>query len=252
MKKRNFERVGEIHKNKYGNEFTIIKYNHVNDITIKFGDGYIKENVQHSNIKKGTVISPYDKTVCKIGYIGEGDAPITINLKSSESYSFWNNMIKRCYSKITNKYRPTYENKIVCEEWLNYNTFYKWYKDNYYSIDDEKMMLDKDILYKGNKIYSPETCIFVPQYINSLFTKCTKARGKYLIGVSFIEDKYISHISKNGKNIILGRFDSEKEAHERYKIEKERFIKQKADEYKDKIPKKLYDAMYRYVVEITD
>jgi predicted transport protein len=252
MKKRNFERVGEIHKNKYGNEFIIIKYNHVNDITVEFNNGYIKEHVQYSNIKKGIVTSPYDKTVCNIGYVGEGNAPVTINNKASEPYTFWNNMIKRCYSKSINKYRPTYESKVVCEEWLNYNTFYKWYEDNYYTVNNEKMMLDKDILHKGNRIYSSDNCVFAPQYINSLFTKCDKSRGKYLIGVSLIHGKFISHISKNGKNNNLGEFKTEQEAFERYKIEKEKFIKQKANEYKDYIPEKLYRAMYEYKVEPTD
>lgn len=251
--KRKTERIGEIYKNKYGSEFTIIEYNHTNDITVKFGNGYIKEKVQYSNIKKGRVISPYCKTVCDIAYIGEGDAPITIDNKASESYIFWNNMIKRCYGKTINKHRPTYENKIVCEEWLNYNTFYKWYNDNYYSVDDEKMMLDKDILFKHNNIYSPETCIFTPQYINSLFTKCDKRRGKCLIGVSITDNnKFISQICKNNHNIVIGRYNTELEAYNSYKIEKESYAKEVAEQYKNNIPNKLYKALYNYKVEIDD
>ena len=59
----------------------------------------------------------------------------------------------------------------------------KWIENNYYEIEGETMCLDKDILCKGNKIYSRDTCVFVPQRINSLFTKCDNARGDNPIGV---------------------------------------------------------------------
>ena len=50
----------------------------------------------------------------------------------------------------------------------------------------------------------------------------------------------------------LGYFETPKEAFKSYKTFKEQYIKQVADEYKDKIPKKLYEAMYNWKVEITD
>ena len=120
------------------------------------------------------------------------------------------------------------------------------------------MALDKDVLVKGNKTYSPNTCVFVPQNINVLFTKCNKARGKYPIGVSFYKDrnKYQAHckIFSNGKSKQknLGYYNNIDDAFYAYKQFKEDYIKQVADEYKDNIPNKLYEAMYNYKVEITD
>ena len=111
------------------------------------------------------------------------------------------------------------------------------------------------LLIKGNKIYSPNTCIFVPQNINKLFTKSTKTRGELPIGVykvSGCNNKYASHFNCCGKLANLGTFDTTEEAFNAYKIAKENEIKRIADEYKDKIPQKLYDAMYSYEVEITD
>lgn len=120
------------------------------------------------------------------------------------------------------------------------------------------MQLDKDMLYKGNKIYSPENCIFVPSRINKLLLKRQNYRGEYPIGVNYHKRDNIFEAScsiitnNNKKKIYLGRFDNSEEAFQIYKRFKENYIKQVADEYKNKIPKNLYDAMYKYKVEITD
>ena len=123
------------------------------------------------------------------------------------------------------------------------------------------MHLDKDILCKGNKIYSPETCIFVPNNINILFVKRDKMRGEYPIGVNYHKQHkklYVSCgiINKDNKHKqkFLGLFPLDKpfQAFYTYKQFKENYIKQVADEYRDLIPQKLYEAMYSYEVEIND
>ena len=120
------------------------------------------------------------------------------------------------------------------------------------------MALDKDILVKGNKTYSPNTCVFVPQNINTLFIKSNKIRGKYPIGVTFNKDKnkYQAQCNTliNGKNMkkTLRLYNTIEEAFNAYKQFKEANIKQIADYYKENIPDKLYEAMYNYKVEITD
>ena len=116
------------------------------------------------------------------------------------------------------------------------------------------MNLDKDILIKGNKVYGPDTCIFVPQDINKLFTKRNNNRGNYPIGVSYNKQqkKYKSYCNTNSKQNFLGYYDTPEEAFTIYKQFKENYIKQVADEYKNHIPEKLYNAMYEYEVEIDD
>ena len=117
------------------------------------------------------------------------------------------------------------------------------------------MHLDKDRLIKGNKIYSPKTCIFVPQTINSLFIKNNSVRGELPIGVSRNKKtkKYASNITiESTCSVFLGYFDTPEEAFYSYKEAKEKEIKRVADEYKDKIPQKLYEAMYNYEVDIND
>ena len=193
-----------------------------------------------------------------IGYYGEGKYKARKNNNEMTiQYRYWFNMIQRCYSEKELNRNKTYENVTVCEEWHNFQNFAKWFDDNYYEVDGERMNLDKDILIKGNKIYSPETCVFVPQRINVIFTKRQNGRGSLPIGVRYMNKKFqarcnVKYKNEKSKSVNLGTYDNVYEAFNEYKKFKEKYIKEVADEYKSKIPKKLYDALYIYEVEITD
>ena len=163
----------------------------------------------------------------------------------------------QCYSVVmTQKYHekyPTYKGCSVCEEWWNFQNFAEWYEDNFYTIEGEKICLDKDILVKGNKIYSPKTCTFVSNRINSLFTKNNKSRGELPIGVTKRKNGHQVYCNNgSGKYICLGTFDTPHEAFLMYKINKELVIQGIANEYKDKIPTKLYEALMEYEVKEYD
>lgn len=201
--------------------------------------------------------NPYAKNTMGVGYLGEGIYKTRENNKKTKYYTSWNRMINRCYNPKFHEKYPTYKDCIVDDEWLCFQNYAKWYEENYYEIEGEVMCLDKDILVKGNKIYSPETCIFVPNRINILFTKSNKSRGDLPIGVDELPSgRFRSHCSilnGNKKELhTIGTYDTIQEAFMHYKKFKENYIKQIADEYKDRIPKKLYDALYNYNVEITD
>ena len=134
----------------------------------------------------------------------------------------------------------------------------EWIEINYYEIPGEVMCLDKDILYKGNKLYSREACIFVPQRINNLFIKCDKSRGKNPIGVTPRSSGNYQVFCNNGygKNIYLGTYTTKEEAFQVYKNYKEKVIKKVIDSYEGRIPEPFYsrlkEAMYNYKVEIDD
>ena len=83
-------------------------------------------------------------------------------------------MLKRCYDPKYQEKEPTYKGCTVENHLLNFQHMCKWLEENYYEIPGETMCLDKDILCKGNKIYSRNTCIFVPERINLLFVKHEK------------------------------------------------------------------------------
>lgn len=251
------ERLGEARMMKCGEIAFIVNYACYNDITVQFKKTGELVKTTYSSFKNGFVKSRFTPSVYGKGIIGN-EKSIDENGKITKSYSVWKSMLRRCYSDKEQKKHTTYKDCYVCPEWLNYSNFKKWFNDNYYEIDGEQMALDKDILVKGNKTYSPNTCVFVTQNINKLFVKSNKTRGKYPIGVSFNKDvnKYQVHcnIFYNGKSKLkhLGYYNTIEDAFKVYKESKEAYIKQIADFYKDKIPDRLYEAMYNYKVEITD
>ena len=242
--------LGNINYNNFGSKMEIIEYRGYDDIDIYFEEyNYIVKNRTVGDFKKGKVSCPYERRVCNVGYFGE------LNYKDNPiAYKFWENMIRRCYDEFNLSKHTTYIGCTVCEEWQSFENFTEWFNENYYEIEGEKMCLDKDILVHGNKIYSPSTCIFAPQRINTLFVKKDMNRGDLPIGVHWDKsrNKYKSTWRDFNSKTKSKRFNTIQEAFDCYKYNKEKIIKQVADEYKPYIPKKLYDAMYRYKVEITD
>ena len=239
----------------------IVEYKDTRHIIVEFQDKH-KEKIHTSyqHFEKGKVKNPYDREVYGVGYLGVGKYKSIENGKHTRVYEIWRGMLKRCYDPYYINKSLTYIDCYVCDEWLCFQSFAKWYYKNYYEVKDQRMELDKDILCKGNKIYSPETCVFVPQRINVLFIKRDAKRGKYPIGVSYCKEKnkllVQCSVFENGKykQRKIGRFPLNRpfQAFTIYKQFKENHIKQVADEYKELIPNKLYEAMYRWEVEIND
>lgn len=248
-------RMGERNIMKCGYWCEIVEYKDANNITVQFDESKYITNTSYRTFKNGRVEDKLQPTV-----YGKG---ITGNVKTSDKtgkhtkpYARWMSMMSRCYGKQEGKDK-SYVDCNVCDEWLYYPNFKKWYEDNYYEIDSETMCLDKDILIKGNRTYSPEACIFVPNTINLTFTKASKSRGDFPIGVSKkANGGYRANIYEtiNGKRKQkqLGTFITPEDAFNSYKLAKEQQIKELADKYKSKIPQRLYNAMYEYKVEIND
>lgn len=179
-------------------------------------------------------------TVLGKEYIGIGEYKISVNGLQTKAYKAWHNMLKRCYSKSFLKTRPTYENCKVCDEWLCYQTFAKWFYENYI----EGYQLDKDILQKDNKIYSPETCCFVPNEINSLFLK---GRGNDIkTNYNKSKNKYLVCIKINGKSKYFGIYQTYDLALEKYKIEKENYIHYLAEKHKNKLAENVYNFLSKF------
>ena len=229
------------------------------DIDVYFPEyDWIVRNVQYGNFKKGNVKCPYEPNICGIGYIGEGEYKVSENGKQTKCYNVWYDMLKRCYDEKCQEKHPTYKDCKVSEEFHNFQDFGKWFDNNYYEIEGEKMCLDKDILVKHNKVYSPETCIFVPERINTLFIKCDKSRGDSVIGTSPKDGKYqvscnlINPVTGESKKEYLGFYDTQEKGFETYKYYKEKNIKEVAEYFKRYIPIELYQVLYSYEVEIDD
>lgn len=245
-------RIGEEKVNTYGTLMIIVEYINNKKIKVEFQDEYkMIVSTSYNHFLDGKVKNPYDKSVQGIGYLGVGKYN---TMKDSKAYICWKNMFKRAYDEKYHEKYPSYRDVSICEEWHCFQNFAKWYEENYYECNGEQMHLDKDILIKGNKIYSPKTCIFVPYNINQLFVKTNAKRGNFPIGVSMDKrrETYSAFISYNKEHNNLGCFKDVHSAWLMYKLNKELVIQCVADEYKDLIPSKLYDALYSYEVEIND
>ncbi len=128
-------------------------------------------------------------------------------------YKAWKSMLVRCYSKKYQERKPTYKGCSVSAEWHSFSNFKAWMEKQ----DWEGKELDKDLLFKGNKVYSAETCVFVTPLVNTFTSDRGAARGEWLIGVCWDKDrkKFMSKCSNPFTKKIekLGRFTSEQEAH---------------------------------------
>lgn len=239
-------RVGEVYKTNQGYNIEITEYLGANNCTIKFDCGLTLKNISYGNISKGIVSNPMHKSVFEVGCVGVGQSS---RINDVKCYRVWNSMLSRCYSKLYSDKFSTYEGISVCLEWHNLQTFSEWFHKNYI----EGFELDKDILIKGNKIYSPETCAFVPKEINYLFTKRQNCRGDYPIGVSIRRSgKFAAIFTKGKSQVYLGEYKTDKEAFESYKSAKEKYIKEVAEMWKGLINERVYKAMYNYKIDITD
>lgn len=245
-------RLGEKHITNEGYEVEIIEYFNCKNCTVIFENGCEIKNRSYSDLKKGKIKNPYHLSVYGVGCLGEGVYKCTVNKKLTSEYKHWKLMLLRCYNKKCQDRKLTYKNCLVDESWHNFQNFAQWYEENYKLYMDTNWHLDKDIMVKGNKIYSANTCCLVPGEINSLFVKNNKSRGDYPIGVSKHKGRIRATIKIKNESIHLGNFDTEEEAFQACKIAKEAHIKEKAEEWKDKVEDKVYQAMYNWVVEITD
>ena len=254
-------RIGEENYNNFGSKMVIKEYKDCHNSYIYFPEyEWISGNIDYRNFKNGNVKCPYEKRIFGIGYIGEGKYKVMNNNKYSKEYITWKEMLRRCYDKNYKEKHPTYRKSECHKKWHNFQNFGEWFKENYYTVNNETMCLDKDILIKKNKIYNSNTCIFVPERINMLFIKRDNDRGNYPIGVN--KDKRHNRFQARCSiydfdkrkivRVYLGYYKTPEEAFEVYKQFKESHIKKVANYYKDKIPQKLYNAMYQYEVEITD
>lgn len=241
-------RVGEVKKNSFGTEMKIIRYKDSADITVKFLDEFgFERDATYSNFKRGTIRNPYDRTVKEIGYFGVGEYKVQYPNDKTYTKEFvcWKNMLERCYqSKYANLHPSYYGICEVCEEWHNLQNFAKWHEENFYEVN-ERLHLDKDIKYPGNTLYSPDTCILVPQRINLLFMNKTNNRG-LPNGI----DKHPNGYTATYNNNKLGVFSTVEEAFEVYAKKKKETIIEVANEYKSILPSHVYDAIVAHEFNI--
>ena len=242
-----------VYQSKNSGCFTITSYFDSYNIGIKFVNTGYETVARLGSIKNGKVKDRLSPSVYGIGVVGT-KYPIRVGGVLAKEYELWKGMLKRCYSDIFKKKRPTYEGCEVSENFKYYEYFYEWC-NNQVGFNNKDWQMDKDLLVKGNKVYSENTCVFIPSEINSLLINCTASRGKHLIGVYWSEtaNAFVARVSRNkGCSEHLGLFNTEIEAFNAYKKAKESFIKEQANKWKSQIDERAYNALMSYEVSIND
>ena len=245
--------VGKVCKSLNSDDFKILKYSDSKNVEIQFLKTDYETTAQLGDIRNGRVRDPYSPSVYGIGILGTKH-PISEGGVETKEYVLWKGMLRRCYSDNFKKKRQTYIDCKCSENFNSYEYFYGWCQ-NQIGFNNKDWQLDKDLLIKSNKVYSEDSCIFIPQEINSLLVKCTASRGKHLIGVYWHKKggAFAAMVSKNkGKREHLGLFKTELEAFNAYKKAKEAFVKEQANKWKSQIDIRAYNALMNYEVNITD
>lgn len=176
----------------------------------------------------------------------------TENRKATQLYSLWLNMLKRCYCAKSLEALPTYKGCYVDSRWHDSQVFGDWatIQQGY----GRGWHLDKDVLVRNSKVYSPETCVFLPHQLNSLLINCKSARGSNPVGVYWDVERglYQAYLTARKKRVSLGRWATKELAFEAYKLAKERHVKEVAEEWRSQIDPRAYEALMNYEVLITD
>lgn len=189
------------------------------------------------------------KLVCGVG-INDEELQIYVFGRNIKSYDCWRDMIKRCYDEKVQTKQPTYIGCTVTPEWLYFSTFKKWYDANYIA----GFHLDKDILVEGNKIYSPDTCRFVPTNINALLTDRRNYRGFLPLGITESKPNtrtrkrnttYVAQCNNGYGEKITKTFKTLEEAVAWYSITKTRIVCEVATKALEagKIGQDIFDAL---------
>lgn len=238
--------LGKEFENKLGEKCFVIDYKSSKEVVVMFYDGYYT-TTQMSNIRKGAVKNPFSE---QGKFLGFGVADVKVSTKSPlyKYRRLWEAMITRVHSKAD----KAYHNVTVSQDWAMLSTFLEDIKSfsGYDRVLTDGWVLDKDILSVNDKIYSKDTCCFVPPEINSLLVNMDKPKGNHPLGVHFCnrEGKFVAQMHTKTTTKHIGYFSCPSKAHTAYKCEKQQYINRIVELYKDALDTKVYRALLNCMV----
>jgi len=179
-------RVDETYETNEGFLVKVIDYVDRHNVLIKFLEhDDLQLWVTMQNLKKGEIKNPLLRTVYNRGYCGIGCYTSRIYGEKTQQYIKWFSMFNRCYSEKYQEKQPSYVGCEVSEDFWNFQNFGKWFDKKYYECR-YPLELDKDLLFEGNKIYSPKNCCFIPKEINTLINN----KRNDIKTMAYLYDKY--------------------------------------------------------------
>ena len=209
--------------------------------------------VDARQVDTGSVVDPYYPTVCGVGYLGEYST-LDKDGNTTKEYTAWRCMLERCYG---NRELEAYKYCIVSEEFHNASYFKDWYNEQV-GAHREDFHIDKDILSSDCKIYAEDTCVLVPQEVNSFFVKHNnkKVKSNLPTGVMYnpknTSRPFTAMYSGHGGEKHMSYHDNEWSAFIAYKQAKENRAKELAEKWRGQIDNRVYEKLINYKVLLTD
>lgn len=237
--------IGTIIKTNRGGDAKIIKRTDGNYYLIEFMDEYKHQvSVKMYSIRLGKIANPYAPTVKGMGYIGVGEYLTHLDNKQTVPYARWNYIIYQSYGK-----NPT---TTMCDEWLNYQIFAKWFTDIFITVPESvntRVVGTLDINQVAH--YSPDTAHLVPVKVNSFLTVINYKKN---VGVYTLVGKrattYNVKVSTDKGVCNIGTYSTLEEAQRVYSERVEKVIHNLADKHKDWLSENTYNQLSNWAYPI--
>lgn len=253
--------VGDKRINSEGFEYVITHYEDAHNVEITWFSGE-KEWVESAHAHKGTTKYLNKRGTFGVGYLGYGRfipgekrIPHGCERMPHNLWRAWVRMLERCVGdRVKN---PSYEGCTFDESWVNCQSFIEWgilqKGHDRLESNGKTWQLDKDILVNGNRVYSPETCVFVPNEINTHFKDVEKGKDGYY-GVNEIEPKHPN--AKRGwvarccnvkkEREYLGFYDNPTDAYIAYRTRKIEVMSDLADKWKGEVDERVINSLQNF------
>lgn len=212
---------------------TIIKYENARNIYVMFEDGTVTK-ASGGNLCSGSISNPNRPTVFGFGINDAG-----LEDSTDKRYVLWSSIIRRSYSKVYHENKPSYKDVRVSEDWRRLSNFIKDIENlpNFDLALSENWELDKDVLGGNQKLYSKETCCFLPRELNTLFTSESNKGLKKGVFYNKRLGKFTASINRGNKGRShIGVYETENEAYSSYCSEKQKHLDNLILKYEDKLP----------------
>ena len=232
--------MGKVYKTTTCGDCVVVDYIASKEVIVKFFEPEYTVSCGIGNLNKGNVNNPLFRSFLGVGFLGVGEYKFT----DFGLGGLWRSMLLRCYNEKCLSKRDTYKDVTVCKEWHNFQNFAEWCvnQKGFKSVDKggRQFQLDKDLLVEGNKIYSPETCCFVPTEINCFFSTGVGDKGNMLRGFRRVgSGKYQVRCSTK----YIGTYDTEDQARQAYIRDKYTRLKDLLSVYKHTLNESLLEKL---------
>lgn len=243
--------VGTKVMTKFHGECEVVAYRKANDVDVKFIDGTVV-STRSGNLKNGMVMNPNNP---KIFGVAINDVE---NSTKTKLYTVWHSMVRRCYSDIYHKNKPSYVGVKMQGSWLRFSNFKKDVEKLPFveCLDVLDYELDKDILSEGKGLYSIDTVSFVPREINSALIRSARDgsfKGYYINTQGYFSPSTKGVVDKYRKKLgFKTSYRTHEEALSVYKICKKSYLFDLAEKHKCNIDSRVYDKLVDYEFTLED